>query len=280
MEKKTKKILIGVAVLILVVIFYVASRDPLASYVKADAIWTPNHFNEMLNHCDASRLTALEKSLNLEPGGGAFYKRVVRIKKDFIWESSHITEYLFKNVELVEYHKTVQWLAKKHGIAKDVREQESTFILERLIFEQIFHNLWEELTIQQRSELLKKIDTDGKLDIETLALMGGTTALATLATTVYFTGFAFYTTMTTVMYTVAGFLGATLPFGVYTAATTTIAFLSGPVGWAVICIGATGTLAHLGRADMRETTAFIIQVHSLKVVALQNNGMDIPQPSR
>ena len=59
-----------------------------------------------------------------------------------------------------------------------------------------------------------------------------------------------------------------------------IAFLFGTIGWCAIAIGVAGSLALLDRADLRKTTAFVIQVHSQKIVALQNSGWVIPETRR
>ena len=171
-------------------------------------------------------------------------------------------------------------VAKKHEVSKEAINQETTFILERLVLEQVFKEMWDKLSADQKRELLKKIDTSGQLDTETLTAMGGTAALAALATTTYLTGFAFYTTMSTVIHGVAGFVGVTVPFAAYAGASSTVAFLSGPFGWALISIAAVGNIALLGRADLREVTEFVIQMHSIKVVALQESGLEVPGPTR
>jgi uncharacterized protein YaaW (UPF0174 family) len=254
--------------------------DPLAPYVKAEAVWAPLDFHKFLCHCNPKQIGLLEYSLNLASERNNLPERITAIQKDFIWESSNIAHYPFRDTDQVDYHKTVQWVAKKQGIPKEICERESTFILERRIFENIFRDMWEKLTVDQRTELLIKIDTRGQLDIQTLSAASGTAALATLATTAYFAGFTFYTTMSTAIFSVAGIFGVSLPFGAYAGASTAVAVLSGPVGWALVALGAAGSVALLGRADLRETTAFIIQVHTLKAAALKNSGWDIPELER
>jgi uncharacterized protein YaaW (UPF0174 family) len=275
---------IGVVAVILVLVFRpwgrLPPRDPLTPFVKADKLWTAEDFQQFLDHCDADRLGVLEKSLDLNVGGGGTASRVQAVKKRLVWESSHIATYPFKDTNSVNYHQVVQWVAAKHGVPATRVNSESTFILERLIFEQVFKDMWDRLKPEQRRELLKRIDTRGQLDTATIATLGGTAALATLATTVYFAGFAFYATMSTVIATVAGVFGVAVPFGTYMGASGVVAFLSGPVGWALVAIGAAGSLALLGRADLKSTTAFVVQMHCLKVAALQNSGSKIPDPKR
>jgi hypothetical protein len=222
----------------------------------------------------------LEESLKIKDEVGTPSEHVAAIKKNLVRISSNSFEYPFKDVSSVDYHEIVQWVAKKHGISKEIINREPTFILERLVFEQVFKEMWDKLSVVQRRELLKKIDTSGQLDTVTLAAMGGTAILASLAATSYFAGFAFYTTMSTTICSVAGSLGVTLPFAAYTGASSAVAFLSGPFGWTLIAIAATGFFALLGRADLRQTTEFVVQMHSIKVIALQKSGLDIPTPTR
>jgi hypothetical protein len=110
--------------------------------------------------------------------------------------------------------------------------------------------------------------------------MSGTAMIALLATTVYFAGFAFYATMSTAIAAAAGILGITLPIGVYTGAAALVAILSGPVGLVIVGLGTAGSVVLLGRANLKKTTAFVLQMHGLKVAALQNSGITIPEPVR
>jgi len=269
---------LGVVSTVVVLVFW-PFRDPLVSYVKPNTIWTASDFHEMLAHCSPERLDVLEKSLKLKDSAGTSSERVAAIKRDLVWESSNLFEYPLRDNSSVDYHKIVKWVAKKHGVSLEAIDREPTFILERLIFEQVFKDMWDKLTIAQRLELLNKIDTPGQLDAKAIAAVGGTAALAALATTTYFAGFAFYTTMSTVICSMAGFFGVTLPFVAYTGASTALAFLSGPFGWTLIAITAAGNLALLGRANLREVTEFVIQMHSLKVVVLKNSGTVMPEPA-
>jgi hypothetical protein len=49
--------------------------------------------------------------------------------------------------------------------------------------------------------------------------------------------------------------------------------LSGPVGWVLIALGTTAGIALLGRADWKKCAVFVIQMHLLKVQALQAAGV-------
>ena len=129
------------------------------------------------------------------------------------------------------------------------------------------------MTPKQRSKVPEKIDTDGQLtDHAAIASLGGAGALAALSMTVHLTGVAFYTTMSTVICSVAGFFGITLPFAAYTTASTVVGFLTGPIGWALLAIAAAAGVVLVGRADFQQTAAAVCQFHMLKVAALKAAG--------
>lgn len=248
----------------------------LSYYVKPYEEWTPQHFHDFLSACDSEQLSFLENTFNIDSSQKNQEERVQSIKESFSYESSHIFEWILNDSEDVDYHNTVKWLAGKHGVSNHMIETQPTFILERLIFEQIFQKAWDDLPDDKKKLVLEEIDVEGILDITALVGLGGSSVLATLATTTYFSGFAFYTTMSTAIASVAGYFGITLPFSVYAGASSTAAILSGPVGWTLAAIGVAGSSALLGRADVAKTTDFVMRMHGLKVEALLQSGFEIP----
>ena len=72
---------------------------------------------------------------------------------------------------------------------------------------------------------------------------------------------------------VATAMGVTLPFAAYAGAATAIGVLAGPIGWAIAGLATLGGIALAGRADLQKTTAFIAQIHALKVEALMAAGV-------
>ena len=137
----------------------------------------------------------------------------------------------------------------------------------------MFATIWDQLSPENRQALLAQIDTRGALkDKAAIATLSGSGVLAALSTTVYFTGFAFYTTMSTTICAVAGMLNVTLPFAVYTGASSLIHFLAGPIGWALLAIATAAGVALAGRANVTKTVAAISQIHALKVAAVETAG--------
>lgn len=109
----------------------------------------------------------------------------------------------------------------------------------------------------QLADFIKSLPTDRRLELKkSLELLP-----------VAFTGFAFYTTMSVAIASVASALGVVLPFAVYGGAASLIGILSGPIGGAIMGVSAIGGMALAGRADLQKTTAFVAQIHALKVEA-------------
>ena len=191
------------------------------------------------------------------------------IHLQIVWRSHNILLYPFVS-NTVDYHYTLQWLARQSSVASKQADTGTSFELERLLMQQFFADLWDKLTPAQREELINKVDPNGLIkDRAAVAAMTGAAAVAALSGTVLFAGFAFYTTMSVSIATVAGFFGLTVPFAVYAGASSLIAFLSGPVGWALIGLSALAGTALAGRANARESLSFILAMHVIKVEALR-----------
>lgn len=251
-----------------------------ASYVKVHDKWTADHLYEFLNALPDDSLLAIKKSLGIVDQNAGLdvlkgrSKDVREIQKWALWVSSNILTYPFGDETALDYHSLALWVAEGMKLDAEVVAGKSTFFLEREIQLQLFGQMWDKLTVAQRGELLKKIDPDGKIKDKTaLVALSGTGVITALSTTVAFTGFAFYTTMSVTISTVAGFLGLTLPFAAYTGASSLVALLSGPIGWAIAGIAAVGGVALAGRANTQKTITFINSLHMLKVEALKEAGI-------
>lgn len=177
----------------------------------------------------------------------------------------------------IDYHKdVVQWLAEKKGIDEDQIKTLSTYHLERKITEKYFAEIWDKLTPEQREQLLTKIETDTGSSIANkagIAAMGGGVALGALSATAAFTGFAFYTTMSSVICAVAGLVGVTLPFAAYAGASATVGFLSGPPGWIIasgLFVVGGATVLLWPESDEDKVAAFVMTMNSIKAKRIKN----------
>lgn len=223
----------------------------------------PKTFNEVLpcTVYDAVMKGYLDRSLF----------SVSRIKRELIWRRYNKINFIWYDKNCIDYHRDiVMWIADKNDI--DNIKFKSTYQLERQIALKYFEKIWDKLTPAQREELMSKIEreTNSYISNKTaIALQGGAVAIATLSATVAFTGFAFYTTMSTVICTVAAWFGVTLPFSVYIGASTTVAILSGPIGWCIAGLATIGSAFLLGCSEPDAVAAFIITVNSIKAKGLE-----------
>lgn len=251
-----------------------------AVYVKVQDKWTAEHLYEFLNALPEESLLSLKKALGLVEENASLAvlqgksKDVREIQKQALWVSSNILTYPFRDETVLDYHGLVTWVAEEMELAATLIDSKPTFFLERALQMQLFANIWDKLSIEQRQTLLQQIDPNDSIkDKAAVMALSGTGVIAVLSTTVAFTGFAFYTTLSVTISTVAGFLGIALPFAAYTGASSLVALLSGPIGWAIAGIAAVGGFALAGRANVNKTTAFITQIHALKVAALIEAGI-------
>mgnify|MGYP003650175783 CR=1 FL=1 len=256
----------------------------VAKYVHPKVSWSYAEFNEFLDLLPDTGLISLQKSLELisdNTNQKTVKDRdevVNKIQTQLLWYSSNILTYPFEDEEKIGYHNLTKWVGGELGVDQWILDTQPTLVVERAIQEKLFVDIWDKLSVEQRTEVLKKVDKNGdvsshatetSLDYAAIASLSGAGALAALSMTVHLVGFTFYTTMSTVICATAGFFGVTLPFAAYTTSSSFVAFLSGPVGWALLAIAAAAGVTLAGRANPRKTAAAICQIHSLKVAALK-----------
>ena len=251
--------------------------DELYPYCCLEYDMHSYQFNEFLNHLSWERALSIIQAVNQEYEANSLEQIISDIKKEFVWKSSHWITYGFKDAESIDYDKTVRWVAEK--ILKEEKELHSltTFQVERLICEAFFEQIWDHMSVEDREKTLKDMKIEGidSNQIAGIAALGGSAALATLSTTIIFSGFAFYTGLSTFICSAAAIVGVSLPFGVYTGAAATAALLGGPIGWGLIALGSVGGAALLGSANYQKTAQMIIAIHLIKVDALEKSGVSI-----
>lgn len=253
----------------------------VANYIYPNVSWSHVELNEFLEVLPDSGLISMQKSLELIPHDVA--KTTVedrptvltQIQKQMLWNSNHIVSYPFRDEKKIDYHDLTKWVGSEMGVDSWILDTQPTLVVERAIQEKLLIDIWDKLSPDERRTVLANVDPKNSIEGHAaIAALSGAGAIAALSMTVQLAGFAFYTTMSTVICTAAGFFGVTLPFAAYAGAASTVAFLSGPVGWAFLAIAAAAGTALAGRADVRKTAAAICQMHSLKVAALQAAGQD------
>lgn len=190
------------------------------------------------------------------------------IKEELIWRRYHKAISVCYNKKEINYHYDIlRWIAEKKKVDPRLVKNHSSFDLERAVAHKYLEEIWNKLTPEQRHELLVKIEKETKSSIGNkiaIAAMSGGAAIAALGTTVALSGFAFYTTMSVVISTVAGWFGITLPFAAYMGASGSVAILSGPIGWAIAGVAIASGIVILGLPEEDTIAAFVIQVNQIK----------------
>jgi|CXWL01.1.fsa_nt_gi uncharacterized protein YaaW (UPF0174 family) len=274
-----------------------AAREFCEHYVRAERNWTEIEFYKFIHAMnDQERLSTMKALQLLDSKANvetlkAKNEDVLEIQKRAVWVSENLLKGIWRRVwpgaktDRVQYHELCQWVANELEVGGEdavyrdwlIRSQ-PTIILERAICEKLWADTWNQLNPQQRTDLLLKLDPNDRLKDKKAGLMvaGGTAALAILGTTEFVAGFQFYVTMSVTVSTVAGWFGVTLPMAAYTTSSSVIAFLAGPVGWAIAGVGAVTSAYFLGKADPQKTAALIVQIHVIKAAHLQEAGISVP----
>ena len=163
------------------------------------------------------------------------------------------------------------------GVSGDeYKNPTSSFAAEEALLRKLLADKWDKLNRDQRdkaineSAALKKLNPSQK----TAILLGsGSVFVSTLSEAALLSGFSFYTTMSSVICASAGALGMTLPFSAYMGASSTVGFLSGPVGWTVVALGAGGAaFLYFDDGDKEKTIKIIVATHLMKLRVIEESS--------
>jgi uncharacterized protein YaaW (UPF0174 family) len=109
----------------------------------------------------------------------------------------------------------------------------STQEIEDAVVVKQFQNMLEQLTPEQRQQILMDLRRESDDPHFEGFLLGGGAMLAAKMS-----GFGVYLLASTVLGSLTGALGITLPFAVYMGVSQTLAFILGPAGWVALAGGA------------------------------------------
>lgn len=253
--------------------------DPLLPYLKLESKWTLKEFNDFTSVLDQDRRNSLKKALKFgDKNYNSKEEEITAIRRQFQWTYYRRSPCIYYYQPDYPYHVVVQGIASQLNINKDSIATMTTFELERKILEATFASIWDKLTPEQRIKVLRKADTGKSLSRNRIAAMSGTDAIAALSATVYFSGFAFYTNMSSAIAASGSLLGMPMPMSAYLTASSTAALLSGPVGWGIaeVAVAAAGGRWPPRGLDLQTLAATIIQIHYIKVQVLHNSGVSLP----
>jgi uncharacterized protein YaaW (UPF0174 family) len=132
----------------------------------------------------------------------------------------------------------------------------STQEIEDAVVVKQFQNMLEQLTPEQRQQILADLRRESDDPHFEGFLLGGGAMLAAKMS-----GFGVYLLASTVLGGLTGALGITLPFAVYMGVSQTIAFILGPVGWAAL---AGGVLFSLNQPNWNRLGLSVLYVSTLR----------------
>lgn len=173
----------------------------------------------------------------------------------------------------LEWHEIVKSACKNIGLNGNDCNKKSSFEVESNLFNKVFEKSWDKLTAEQRKVVIERTNLRGLSDKDRTAIIAasGSAALTILRASVAVSGFAFYTTMSSVISTTAGVIGVTLPFVVYEATSTVLGTLAGPVGWALAGTSAAKLLYDVSKPNDAKVLQMVISLHLIKARALEES---------
>jgi uncharacterized protein YaaW (UPF0174 family) len=156
----------------------------------------------------------------------------------------------------------VNWSEVLNGLTwNDLSTQE----IEDAVVMKQFQNMLEQLTPEQRQQIL--LDLKRESDdphFESFLLGGGAMIAAKMS------GFGVYLLASTVLGSITGALGITLPFAVYMGVSQTIALILGPVGWIAL---AGGVLFSLNQPNWNRLGLSVLYISTLRHSKLYRSNL-------
>ena len=139
-----------------VLLFVMVSNISAGAYTFSETRKdSPSDFNSFLNSCSQAELQQMMRALR--ENGNATPEA---IRKALVWRAYNKTTYMFRGDSEVDYHGILQWAAEKSGIDDKTIQYSPTYTLEKAVAEKYFAKLWENMTPEQREELIKNIIKD------------------------------------------------------------------------------------------------------------------------
>jgi len=132
----------------------------------------------------------------------------------------------------------------------------STQEIEDAVVVKQFQNMLEQLTPEQRQQILMDLRRESNDPHFEGFLLGGGAMLAAKMS-----GFGVYFLASTVLGSLTGALGITLPFTVYMGVSQSLAFILGPVGWVAL---AGGVLFSLNQPNWNRLGLTVLYISTLR----------------
>lgn len=164
------------------------------------------------------------------------------------------------------YEEVVKDVARKLG-AKAVGEKMSAADLEKQAVGAAMEQMLAKASPEERKALLAELAKGQSTSSTGLMTATGGLVLANLS------GFGLYMAASSSLAAITGAVGLTLPFAVYTGLSSVLGVVTGPVGWAALALAA---IFKFGGAEYKKTVPGVIAIASCRarLIASREDEMD------
>lgn len=178
---------------------------------------------------------------------------------------SHVVGALARGGRGVPYLEVVTDVAAKLKLPK-LPQADMICERERQILTATFEKMLAKATPEQREAILAELASKQLSSARKLGAGAGALMVANLS------GFALYTAASTTLAAVTGALGLTLPFATYMGLSSVIATVTGPLGWAALVVWG---VASLGGADYKKTIPAVILVSTVRTRLIAERDQEL-----
>lgn len=177
---------------------------------------------------------------------------------------SHLIGTLARGGRGVAYPEVARDVAAKLKLPR-LAEGLAVYEQERQILTAAFDKILAEATPEQREAILGEL---AKQRGGSLGLGAGTATLIAAN----LSGFALYTAASTTLAAITGAVGVTLPFATYMGLSSVIATVTGPLGWTALALWA---VASLGGANYKKTIPAVILVGTVRTRLITERDQEL-----
>lgn len=168
----------------------------------------------------------------------------------------------------VPYREVLDDVARKL-LVKTQSNDKSYAKLEQQIVATALQKLLDEARPEERQQLLRSLDQERSRLAGTVGYAAGALVVANLS------GFGLYIAASSLVSTLAGAIGLTLPFAFYTGMSSVIARLIGPVAWVALLLGGGAML--VGGVDYKKTVPAVYAIAAIRARLLAERDRELAE---
>ncbi len=219
----------------------------------------------LLQMASSNELANLCKVLSIE---GATYKDIAMEIRSV---GSHTIATFFRNMDnsypYVPYMEVVDDVLKQVGGSAD--KEGSYFEKECLIIEKYTSQVMDKMSDEEKQKFIDNLKQEAENNGESFAGIMGAGGSIVLANA---SGFGVYLLASSAVGSITGLLGITLPFAFYTSMSSTIAMVTGPLGWAVLAMWG---ISKIGSPNKKKTLPSVIMVAAVRARLNSENEQQV-----